>query len=211
MANGARSTHQWRVGFDLDGVVYDFRKAISDYLVGAGRPECSMDRALPHWNFFEGWDLSLEEYLALYEAGVDAGQVLRVGDPLPGSVEATEALERAGHSVHIVTDRSVGTRPGVSSRHTAAWLAQHEFVFHSLTFSSDKTAVPTDFFIDDRYENYVARTTKGMNCHLLTRPWNADLGDEHTQRIETLEDFVDVVLSSPPSSAAGNLTVVRAM
>lgn len=210
MANSTTRGQQWRVGFDLDGVVYDFRKAISDYLVGAGRPECSLDRALPHWNFFEGWELSLEEYLDLYEAGVDTGQVLRFGDPLPGSVEATEALERAGHTIHIVTDRSVGTRPGISSRHTAAWLAEHEFVFHSLTFSSDKTAVATDFFIDDRYDNYIARITKGMSCHLLTRPWNEGLGDETVRRVNSIDEFVDIVLSSPTSST-GDLAVVRAM
>lgn len=210
MANQAELQNQWRVGFDLDGVVYDFRKAISDYLVAQGRSECSIDRALPHWNFFEGWNLTLEAYLELYEAGVDAGQVLRFGDPFPGSVEATETLERAGHSIHIVTDRSVGSRPGISSRHTAAWLAEHEFVFHSLTFSSDKTAVLTDFFIDDRYENYVARTSKGMGCHLLTRPWNKDLGDERTQRVESIEEFVEIVLSAATSSH-NPLAVVRAM
>ncbi|WP_157551274.1 5' nucleotidase, NT5C type [Nocardioides jensenii] len=200
MATNSNRQNGWRVGFDLDGVVYDFRRAISDYLVNAGRTECSLDRAHPHWDFFKGWGLTLEEYLDLYKAGVDAGQVLRHGDPLPGSVEATETLARAGHSIHIVTDRSVGSQPGISSRHTAAWLADHNFVFHSLTFSSDKTAVDTDFFIDDRFENYVARVAKGLNCHLLTRPWNQDLGDKDTQRVDSVEEFVDIVLRGSTAS-----------
>jgi 5' nucleotidase, deoxy (Pyrimidine), cytosolic type C protein (NT5C) len=210
MASTGQRHSGWRVGFDLDGVVYDFRRAISDYLVNTGRTDCSLDRALSHWDFYEGWGLTLDEYLDLYEAGVDAGQVLRYGDPFPGSVEATEALERAGHTIHIVTDRSVGSRPGISSRHTAAWLADHNFVFHSLTFSSDKTAVDTDFFIDDRFENYTARVAKGLNCHLLTRPWNQDLGDRDTQRVDSLEEFVEIVLGTATASTH-NLAMTTAL
>lgn len=191
-----------RIGFDLDGVVYDFRKAMSEFLVASGRPECTLDAAAPHWDFFEGWGLALPEYLDAYRAGVDAGYVLRVGDPFPGCVEATSRLAEAGHSIHIVTDRSVGTEPGVASRHTAAWLAEHGFVFQSLTFSSDKTAVPTDFFIDDRWENYEARQKAGQDCHLLTRPWNIDRGDETTQRVTSVEEFVDIVLGSGDETVA---------
>lgn len=184
-----------RIGFDLDGVVYDFRKALSEFLVASGRTECTIEAALPHWDFFEGWGLNLNEYLDLYRAGVDAGYVLRVGDPYPGAVDATRTLAAAGHSIHIVTDRSVGTDAGAPARHTAAWLAEHGFVFDSLTFSSDKTVVPTDYFIDDRYENYVARRSAGQNCHLLTRPWNADLGDHTTTRVASVDEFVEVILA----------------
>lgn len=190
------SARSLRVGFDLDGVVYDFRAAISQYLVAVGHDQCTLDKALPHWNFFEGWGLTVDEYMDLYQSGVDAGYVLRVGEPLPGSVEATQRLAEAGHTVHIVTDRSVGSTPGVSARHTAAWLAEHGFVFHSLTFSSDKTVVPTDFFIDDKYENYVARVQVGLDCHLLTQPWNSHLGDEKVRRVENLDAFVASILES---------------
>jgi hypothetical protein len=193
------SSQRLRVGLDLDGVVYDFRKALSDFLVASGRRECTLDAALPHWDFFEGWGLNVSEYLDLYREGVDAGQVLRVGEPYAGSVEATERLARAGHTIHIVTDRFIGSEPGISQRHTEAWLEEHQFVYHSLTFSSDKTVVPTDFFIDDRYENYLARVQGGLNCHLLTRPWNADLGDTSTQRVTSLAEFVGLVLDAAVS------------
>lgn len=205
------NVQSYRVGFDLDGVVYDFRKAISEYLVGSGIAACRLEDALPHWDFFEGWGMSLSEYLDHYRAGVDAGYVLRVGDPLPGSVEATVRLAEAGHSIHIVTDRRVGTELGVSARHTAAWLAEHGFVFDSLTFSSDKTVVPTDFFIDDRYENYVARVEAGLSCHLLTRPWNVDLGDAFTQRVQSLDEFVNIVLSHSTAARARTGTALHAV
>jgi hypothetical protein len=196
-----RTAKSLRVGFDLDGVVYDFRRAMSDYLLSTGRLHCRLEDALPDWDFFIGWGMSLDEYLALYREGVDAGIVLRLGDPLPGSVEATRRLAEAGHSIHIVTDRSIGTARGVSARHTAAWLAEHGFVFDSLTFSSDKTSVATDFFIDDRWENYVARQRVDMDCHLLTRPWNMDFGDDAVCRVASIEEYVDRVLDVSRSTA----------
>lgn len=183
-----------RIGFDLDGVVYNFRKVLSDYLISSGRVECTLENALPHWDFFEGWDLTVEEYLRLYRAGVDDGYVLRLGDPLPGSVEGMQRLYDAGHSIHIVTDRKIATDPNQPALLTEAWLLEHGVPFNSLTLSSDKTAVATDYFIDDRYENYVARVGAGMNCHLLTQPWNADLGDRSTKRVATVEQFVDEIL-----------------
>lgn len=197
MIDGRKPERSLRVGFDLDGVVYDFRKALSDYLIACGRVECNLESALPHWDFFKGWGLTLKEYLELYRAGVDAGYVLRVGDPLPGSVEAIRRVAEAGHTVHIVTDRNVASDPHVPAKHTSAWLTEHNVPFDSLTLSSDKTAAATDFFIDDRYENYVARVNAGMSCHLLTRPWNANLGDSTTNRVSTIGEFVEEVLRAP--------------
>ncbi len=196
MSKSATTPDQLHVGFDLDGVVYDFRQAMSDYLISIGRTECSIESALPEWDFFKGWGMTLSEYLALYRDGVDAGYVLRVGEPMPGAVQAMCQLSEAGHAIHIVTDRSVGSEPGISECHTKAWLADHRFRYDTLTISSDKTVVPTDFFIDDRYENYVARRQAGLSCHLLTRPWNVALGDDSTERIDSIDDFVRAILQA---------------
>lgn len=194
-------TQSLRIGFDLDGVLYDFRKALSDYLVASGRVECSLDRALPHWDFFEGWGLTLDEYLALYRAGVDEGFVLRVGEPLPGTLEEIKRVADAGHTIHIVTDRSIASDPKLPGQLTEAWLLEHGVPFDSLTLSSDKTSVATDYFIDDRYDNYVARINAGMSCHLLTRPWNAELGGADTKRVATVGQFVEEILSAHATTA----------
>jgi hypothetical protein len=207
--SGSSTNSPLRIGFDLDGVVYNFRKALSDYLVASGRFECTLDNALPHWDFFEGWGLTLEEYLALYRSGVDDGFVLRLGDPLPGSIEGMKRLYDAGHSIHIVTDRKVATDPNRPSLLTEAWLLEHGVPFDSLTLSSDKTAVATDYFIDDRYENYVARVRAGMACHLLTQPWNANLGDCSTERVDSVEQFVDEILGGTPPRDRGLREQVR--
>ena len=181
-----------RVGFDLDGVWYDFRKAHSEFEIARGNTHCTIEAADPGWDYFEGWGMSLDQWIASYLDGVDAGTLLRYGDPLPGAVESSRQLAAMGHTIHIVTDRSVGTDAGASSRATAAWLADHGFAFHSLTFSKDKTVVPVDVFIEDRLENADALNAAGTLCYLINRTWNAP-ADDGRPRVDTLDEFVAAV------------------
>jgi hypothetical protein len=175
-----------RVGFDLDGVVYDFRKAHSDFEVGRGNLHCAIDKALDHWDYFHGWGFTLDDWLTSYAEGVDAGQILRTGEPMLGAVEAAEALSLAGHTIHIVTDRSIGVDPESATRE---WLHKVGFPYCSLTFSRDKRAIPTDIFIEDRLENADALNEAGTLCYLINRPWNRVTGDTRP-RVDSLAEFV---------------------
>jgi FMN phosphatase YigB (HAD superfamily) len=174
-----------RVGFDLDGVVYDFRGAQSTFEVARGNSHCSLDLAADHWDYFEGWGWDVDQWLVAYAEGVDAGHILRVGEPLPGAVEAFRDLRAAGHSIHIVTDRSIGVDPEGATR---AWLAEHGLVYDSLTFSRDKTVAAVDVFIEDRLENADALNAAGIPCYLINRPWNYHEDDR--LRVDTLTEYV---------------------
>lgn len=178
-----------RVGFDLDGVVYDFRKAHADFEVRRGNAHCSLDAALDHWDYFEGWGQSLDDWLKSYAEGVDAGHILWRGDPLPGAVQTFRMLRHAGHTIHVVTDRAIGGDPQGA---TKAWLAEHGLDYDSLTFSRDKTAIPTDIFIEDRLENADALNAAGTLCYLINRPWN-QAGEDHRPRVDTLDEFYSAV------------------
>ena len=178
-----------RVGFDLDGVVYDFRKAHSEFEVGRGNAHCSLRRAARHWDYFEGWGMSLDDWLTSYEDGVNAGLILRTGEPLPGARAAFRDLRRAGHTIHIVTDRAIGRDPQEA---TIEWLARNGLVYDSLTFSRDKTVVQTDVFVEDRLQNADALNAAGTRCYLINRPWNRVDGDDRP-RVNTLREFVQRV------------------
>lgn len=182
------------VGFDIDGVCYDFRAVHAQFEVGRGNHHCALELAADHWDYFEGWGLSLDEWLTSYREGVDAGVILRDGDPFPGAVEATHALKTAGHTVHFITDRSIATDPTEPERATRYWLDRHGFAYDALTISRDKTSVPTDYFIEDRYENAVALDHSGSRSYLINRPWNTDR--PFGRRVDTLDEFVSAVLLS---------------
>lgn len=177
------------VGFDVDGVLYDFRKSHSDFEVARGNAHCALDLAADEWDYFAGWGMTLDEWLASYAEGVNAGHVLWAGGTLPGAKEAFDAIRAQGHRIHLVTDRSIGDDPQEA---TFAWLQANGLEPDSVTFSRDKTVVETDIFIEDRLENADALNAAGTLCYLINRPWNAC--DDDRPRVDTLAEFVERVM-----------------
>lgn len=161
------------MGVDLDGVLFDFAHSLHRYLVSIGHevPEYDVVKEVDKWEFYEDWQLSVTDFLKHCHDGVDAGYVFR-GPVRPGSKEALDRIKAAGHEIHIVTDRSFGSKPYNSERATYDWLEEHGLPFNSVTFSPDKTVVPTDCFVEDKIANYDALKLSGVDAYLITRPWN---------------------------------------
>lgn len=176
------------VGIDLDGVCYDFADSLRTFLEGTHRKYPNPTR----WEFYEDWGYSLEEFLDLCHDGVNAGVIFSHGDPFPGVRDALLRLRDAGHTLHVVTDRSFG-KGGASEAATRVWLDTHQIPFDSLTFSADKTIVRTDYMIDDKLANYDALHAVGCNVFLLDRPWNQSRTPR--DRVTSVSEFADVVLS----------------
>jgi hypothetical protein len=161
-----------RVGIDLDGVCYDFSASVREYLVTHANTHTHDDTPHPtRWEFYEDWGLDLDGFLATCHDGVDAGIVFAHGEPYPNTAEAFHLIQQAGHTIHVVTDRSFGSN-GKSEAHTRTWLDCHGLPFDSLTFSADKTVVRLDVMVDDKIANYDALEAAGVDAYLLTRPWN---------------------------------------
>jgi FMN phosphatase YigB (HAD superfamily) len=180
-----------RVGVDLDDVLYPFVQSLACFVhERTGRPLEELGPATC-WEFYERyWGLPKNEFLELFEAGVDAGVVFSKGDPLPGSVEAVRALKEVGHSVHIVTDRFVGRR---SHANTEEWLAKHEIPYDSLTYSRDKTVVRTDAFVDDNPKNVLALREVGCAAFLLDTGRADQVGFRQEWTVDSLAGFVGKV------------------
>lgn len=181
-----------RVGIDLDGVCYDFAASVREYLCNHVRthdPEVCTDPE--RWEFYEDWGLDLDAFLDAFHAGVDAGVIFSHGDPHPNVAEAFAVLKGAGHSIHIITDRAVGT-PGASEAATAQWLHQHGLESDSLTFSPDKTIVAVDVMVEDKLSNYDALAVAGVDVYLLKREWNRH-GWDNRQTVLDLLHFAEVV------------------
>lgn len=177
-----------RVGIDLDGVCYGFAESLRAYLRSIGRTD-EFPRAT-RWEFYEDWGFSTTEFLALCHDGVNAGIIFTEGDPYPMVREAFDTIRDAGHSIHIVTDRTFG-RPGASAAATIDWLARHGLTYDSITFSADKTVAQLDVMVDDKPGNYAALTAAGVDAYLLTRAWNLHV--EGAQRVTDLTHFAEVI------------------
>lgn len=178
---------------DLDGVCYDFIDATYQMVAGIDSPKWHPTEARS-WEFYEDWGMSRKEFLAVCNLAVEAGLMFWRGEPLDNAPAELARLRAAGHSVHILTDRSFGFEAASSQEATASWLATYEMPYDSLTFTPDKTVVQTDYMLDDKLENYDALDAAGCQVYLRNRRWNEMPGDNR-RRVDSLGEFVDIVLS----------------
>lgn len=179
-----------KIGIDLDGVCYDFAASVRRYMEDTQCDTTQCSEAL-RWEFYEDWGMSLGEFLDCFSKGVNTGTIFWYGDPHPGTREALQTLREYGHTLHIITDRSIGS-PGIAAYSTLRWLAEHNIPYDTITFSKDKTVVPTDFMIDDKLENYDELDGVGCEVWLFDRPWNQAPGPR--RRVYSIEEFVQAVL-----------------
>lgn len=184
-----------RVGFDLDGVLYNFGDSVKRYLdhTGQGHIWKSGSTPNPYWEFYEDWGWDGKQFVEFCNAGADAGFIF-CGPAREGAANAVQAVTRLGHEVIIITDRKFGSSPEVSEKNTEEWLLQHEIPYDELWFSADKTIAPADVFIEDKLENYDALVAAGTRTYLLNRPWNHVEGGDARNRIDSLQDYVDEIM-----------------
>lgn len=181
-----------RIGIDLDGVCYDFSASVREYLVNyAASHRLEATPPATRWEFYEDWGLDFDGFVATCHDGVDAGIVFSHGEPYPNTAEAFARIKAAGHTIHVVTDRSFGSN-GASEAATRTWLDCHGLPFDSLTFSADKTVVRLDAMIDDKLANYDALEAAGVDAYLLSRPWNLH-DPKPRQRVLDLLHFAEIV------------------
>lgn len=175
---------------DLDGVVFNFTESLKMYLVDHRGFDPARLADTTTWDFYkDDWGLTLDEYLKLCHDGVNDQVVFRQGPTWPGAVEGIHKLQRRGHTIHIATDRSFGSR---SPQNTTDWLEEQGITYESITFGPDKTLIHADLIIEDRDKNYIAVEQAGNATPvLITRPWNVDLVG--ARRVSNWEEFVDFV------------------
>src|SRR5687768_15943276 len=101
-----------RVGFDLDGVLYDFGNSVRRYLDSVGRSYGFKDNAEEphHWDFYEYWNMDRKEFTQICHVGADAGLIFS-GPARKGAAEAVERVRNRGLEVIIITDSRFGTNP----------------------------------------------------------------------------------------------------
>lgn len=176
------------VGVDLDGVLFSFGDSVKRYLdhVGQGHLWKSGPTPEPFWDFYRDWGWSGSQFKQFCDDGVDAGFIFS-GPARENAVETMQTLAEMGHEIVIITDRSFGSSPINSHRATVEWLEEHNIWYDQLVFSSDKTCVKTDIFVEDKYSNAVALSAAGTECWLIDRAWNKD--EFYPFRINDISDF----------------------
>jgi hypothetical protein len=188
-----------RVGFDIDGVMYDFAESLRQYMryFGYDKKYNMCEGEVSKWHFYHDWGMTDAEFVNHCHKGVDAGFVFAHGGTRDNSPDAVRFVKDLGHSVHIITDRSFGSTPERSHFATRQWLYLNDIPYDTLDFSADKTCRETDIFIEDKLENYDALVAAGVDCYLVSRPWNM-VPDDNRKRIKSIQEYATII---------GNLSV----
>lgn len=182
-----------RVGFDLDGVLYNFGDSVQRYLEHIGKGEIwkSGPTKGSYWDFYKDWGWTFPQFKQLCDDGADDGFIF-CGPTREGAVEAVNKVKALGHDVIIITDRAFGASPKVSQSNTLLWLAEHGIPYDEIHFSADKTCVPTDMFVEDKLENYDALRLAGVDTYLINRAWNLQPND-YRVRINNVMEYAQLV------------------
>lgn len=181
-----------RVGYDVDGVGHIFSAGFYDHMVHEGVESLWKSGPTPHpyWNWYHDYNWSDQEFVEFCNRAADHGCLFQ-GHVREGYKESIEEVRAMGHYIVIVTDRPFGSNPEVSKELTYKWFEDEDIKYDSIIFSSDKTVGNTDFFIDDKIENYDALRSAGMNAVLINRAWNLDNDDRF--RVDSMQEYTDII------------------
>lgn len=178
----------------IDGVLFNFGKSVQEYLTSLNIP-CDYPDGVEEpqsWSFYRHWGMTDEQFVSLCHDGVDAGYIFR-NNVHDGAVDAVRRIKKMGHQIIIVTDRNFGHPPTKSKDATRDWWRWAGFPrYNELHFTSDKTSVPTDIFVEDKIKNYEALVSAGTECYLINRAWNYR-GRDGRKRIDSIAEFPDMV------------------
>lgn len=147
---------------DIDNVVYDWVKAVCDFLAIRGVIDYG-DRAeymakYKHWEVWEDWGLSKGEFLRWWRIGVEDGFIYRQGNAIKGARDALWRLSDAEWHIHLVTARlSKKAAYDKVVTNTADWLLAENIPYRTLTVSekgSDRHKIMADVLVDDSKGNF---------------------------------------------------------
>lgn len=185
---------EYVLGLDLDNTAAQYTEGLRNYMI-ANYGYRRKDMPEPtHYSFTEsGWPFeSTEHYLDTHIRAVEAG-LFRSLRPMPGVVEALDALTKEGVHIHVVTHRLLHNRTyQMVVADTVAWLDHNDIPYHSLGFTHRKDSVRAHSYVEDAPSNIAAIREARMKVFAYDQRYNRDLGGDRIY--SWVEDAVDKIL-----------------
>lgn len=162
---------------DLDGVLFDWAKAMIIEIVRRDEGEFSEGKVQSYLNKYQSWeiwdDLGVPKghFDWVWEQSIREGTMYRGLPPFPGSVQALWRLSDAEYHIHVCTSRLNKFRlHDQAVINTVTWLREHGVPYRSLTFTEDKSVIEADVMIDDSPKNL--RASRAVAKYLFPAPHN---------------------------------------
>lgn len=180
-----------RYGIDLDGVCFDFLNVFRKHLNGAFGLKLEEHEITSYWWHEDTEELDEDDFYAEFDKFGRAGGYRNL-PLLPGTVDALERIENAGHQIFYITNR-----PEYARKDTIATMKEHGFPFSKNLFFAlgDKTTLINDLsinvFIEDSGETVIdiAKKTKAY-VYCVDYLHNRDVEHSQVERIKDWDDFL---------------------
>jgi uncharacterized HAD superfamily protein len=182
-----------RIGLDVDGVLYHFTHAYNTKLQSLGHEFDDLFVEPDTWDYFTKYGYTTEEFLAHLDEMVDNKQLFWQGELYEEDIpEWIDKLRDEGHTIHFVTNRFSG-KSECAEEATRHFFDSRGIHYDTLTFSSDKTVVETDVFLEDNLKNFEKIWAANRVCYLVNRPYN-QTGEDEAFRVDTFSEFARMFL-----------------
>lgn len=151
------------------------------------------------WSMHEHYGRTREEWEDIVIRATHEGLYTHV-DPLPYAAEAVRRLRWHGHRPHIVTARGFMANGENIRRWTKEYLERFAIPYETLTFAKNKAramealGLRFDYAIDDGIHNFEVLDEAGVPVYLQTAPHNLHYEAPEGRRVDSLWQFVDMVL-----------------
>jgi uncharacterized HAD superfamily protein len=180
-----------RVGFDIDGVLYDFEDALREYL-----EDNDYTYPMPvatQWHFAEQWGMTRQEFDGWCKDALRYGHLFDGCHGFPGVREQLQRVRDAGHTIVLITARDFG-HPMTARSQTQRWLVDYNIPHDELWMrqASQKHTIKVDYFIDDNLDVYHRMLGAGVKAFLHDRPYNQHVS---VGSRGSLKGYVDSVLA----------------
>ncbi len=175
------------IGLDLDGVCYNFIRAMNTFILER-HPELA-EHILDldddsEWSWYKKWGWVDDQFVLAMQSACASRKLWWKGDCYePDLRESIQGLRKAGHTIHVVTNRGYIPR---ASDATHEWIYEHLGWVETITLAKSKTDVYHNYFVEDDLANYDALVHNGTRALLINRKYNQR--DDNRYRYDTVAD-----------------------
>lgn len=178
------------IGLDVDDVLFPWSKQAHAACEVAG---ITNGKVITQWGMHLDYGVPVETLWDVLHAAYRNGMLLSA-EPMRYVRDQLLRLRGEGYRVHLVTARGCeGPMAEQVRKDTVTWLEESDLTFDTLTFTKDKTTVPTDYFLDDSITNVTALRAAGVEAYLHHQNHNA-AAPISLPRVTDIRQFVNVVL-----------------
>lgn len=198
---------KFKVGFDIDDVLFPWYLRAHEAAKEAGITNGVEPTT---WRPYEEYGCTKEEWLEALEVVTLKGSLYLEHGPDEDATRALRSLYFAGHEVHLITARGFIGHSRLIQRHTVRWLEKYAVPYKTLSFTRQKglrvKQLGVEWFIDDNGDNFRDvgraigyRTPQPARSYLLNRPWNQDVDTFWGERVDSVQQYVDIITKEAAS------------